>query len=72
MQGSISWVLRQHEDDAGREFADALGGLGKTSRRFWDGLRAAGIDVRCYNPPRLDSPFGWVSREHGKMLPVDG
>jgi cardiolipin synthase len=78
-----------HEDDAGRQFADAfiakagqgvrtrivydwMGGLGKTSRRFWDRSRAAGIDVRCYNPPRLDSPLGWVSREHGKMLSVDG
>lgn len=77
-----------HEDDAGREFADAfiakaeqgvrtrviydwMGGLGKTSRRFWNRLRARGVDVRCYNPPRLDSPLGWVSREHGKMLAVD-
>ena len=78
-----------HEDDAGREFADAfiakaeqgvrtrvvydwMGGLGKTSRRFWNRLRASGVDVRCYNPPRLDSPLGWVSREHGKMLAIDG
>jgi cardiolipin synthase len=37
---------------------DWLGGLGKASRRFWNELRASGIDVRCYNPPRLDSPFG--------------
>ncbi len=78
-----------HDDDVGREFADAfilkakqgvlvrivydwMGGFGKTSRRFWNRLRASGIEVRCYNPPRLDSPFGWVSREHGKMLAVDG
>lgn len=51
---------------------DWLGGLGKTSRRFWNRLRAGGVEVRCYNPPRLDSPLGWVSREHGKMLGVDG
>ncbi|MEX2264111.1 MAG: phospholipase D-like domain-containing protein [Bryobacteraceae bacterium] len=78
-----------HEDDAGREFADAfiakagqgvrvrvvydwMGGFGRTSRRFWNRLRAAGIEVRCYNPPRLDSPFGWLSRDHRKMLAVDG
>lgn len=78
-----------HEDDAGREFADALlakaeqgvrvrvvydwmGGFGKTSRRFWNRLRDGGIEVRCYNPPRLDSPFGWVSRDHRKMIGVDG
>src|SRR5690606_34298206 len=36
------------------------------------GLRAAGGEVRAYNPPRLDSPFGWLSRDHRKMLVVDG
>lgn len=78
-----------HEDDTGREFAEALirkaqegvrvrliydwmGGFGKTSRKFWNRLRAGGVEVRCYNPPRLDSPFGWLSRDHRKMLAVDG
>ena len=28
--------------------------------------------MRCYNPPRFDSPFGWLSRDHRKMLAVDG
>jgi cardiolipin synthase A/B len=51
---------------------DWMGGLGKTSRSFWNHLRAAGVEVRCYNPPRLDSPFGWVSRDHRKTLTVDG
>ena len=77
-----------HEDSTGREFADALiakaregvrvrvvydwmGGFG-TSRRFWNNLRAAGIEVRCYNPPRMDSPLGWLSRDHRKSLVVDG
>jgi cardiolipin synthase A/B len=51
---------------------DWLGGLGKASRNFWDRLRAGGVEVRCYNPPRLDSPLGWISRDHRKMLAVDG
>jgi cardiolipin synthase len=51
---------------------DWIGGFGKTSGRFWDRLRAGGVEVRCYNPPRLDSPLGWVSRDHRKMLSVDG
>jgi cardiolipin synthase A/B len=51
---------------------DWLGGFGKTSRAFWQHVRAGGVDVRCYNPPRLDSPFGWLSRDHRKMLAVDG
>jgi cardiolipin synthase A/B len=51
---------------------DWMGGLGKTSRSFWNHLRAGGVEVRCYNPPRFDSPLGWLSRDHRKMLSVDG
>lgn len=51
---------------------DWLGGLGKTSRRFWNALRVGGVEVRCYNPLRLDRPLGWLSRDHRKMLAVDG
>lgn len=51
---------------------DWLGCLGKAPRRFWNALRNNGVEVRCYNPPRLDSPLGWLSRDHRKMLAVDG
>jgi cardiolipin synthase A/B len=51
---------------------DWMGGLGKTSRRFWNRLRTSGIEVRCYNPPRFGAPLGWVSRDHRKMIAVDG
>ncbi|HEY7205953.1 MAG TPA: phospholipase D-like domain-containing protein [Methylomirabilota bacterium] len=51
---------------------DWLGAVGKTSRRFWRSLRAGGVDVRCFNPPSLRSPFGWLERDHRKMLAVDG
>jgi cardiolipin synthase A/B len=78
-----------HEDEIGREFAEALirkasegvrvrllydwlGGLGKASRGFWGYLRAGGVEVRCFNPPRMDSPFGWVFRDHRKTMVVDG
>jgi cardiolipin synthase len=78
-----------HEDEAGREFAEALGAkaregvhvrliydwmgaLGAASRKFWRGMREAGVEVRCFNPPRFDSPFGWLSRDHRKVLVVDG
>jgi cardiolipin synthase len=54
-----------------RVLYDWLGGFGKTSRGFWNRLRAAGIEVRCYNPPRFQSPFGWTSRDHRKMISVD-
>src|SRR6185503_18373888 len=55
-----------------RVIYDWLGGLGKTSRQFWNRLRSAGAEVRCYNPPHFDSPLGWLSRDHRKMLAVDG
>ena len=51
---------------------DWMGGFGKTSRSFWNHLRAAGVEVRCYNAPRFDSPLGWVSRDHRKTLTIDG
>lgn len=55
-----------------RVIYDWMGGFGKTSRSFWKTLRAGDVEVRCYNPPQLDSPFGWVSRDHRKTLTIDG
>ena len=51
---------------------DWLGGVGKASRRFWRSLQAAGVEVRCFNPPRLTNPVGWLQRDHRKILSVDG
>jgi len=51
---------------------DWLGGMRKASSAFWSRLREGGVDVRCYNPPRLDAPLAWLSRDHRKMLAVDG
>ena len=55
-----------------RVIYDWMGGFGKTSRRFWNRLRAGGVEVRCYNPPTPASPLGWISRDHRKMIAVDG
>lgn len=55
-----------------RLLVDWLGRLGKTSWAFWRQLRVAGIDTRTFNPPTLSSPFGWLSRDHRKMIAVDG
>ncbi|HXU19927.1 MAG TPA: phospholipase D-like domain-containing protein [Verrucomicrobiae bacterium] len=51
---------------------DWMGALGHTHYPFWRSLKSAGIEVRCFNPPRLDSPLGWLRRDHRKMLSVDG
>src|SRR5215208_2119655 len=51
---------------------DWLGAVGKTSRRFWRNLRDAGVEVKGFNPPRFEEPFGWLNRDHRKMISVDG
>ncbi|HUM16288.1 MAG TPA: phospholipase D-like domain-containing protein [Candidatus Nitrosotalea sp.] len=78
-----------HDDEVGRQFAEALsararagvrvrviydwlGAVGKTSRGFWRDLRESGVEVRCFNPPSLTSAVGLLSRDHRKMLAVDG
>jgi cardiolipin synthase A/B len=52
--------------------ADWAGCLGQSRSSFWDPLRAVGGEVRIFNPPKLGEPFGWVSRDHRKLLVVDG
>jgi cardiolipin synthase A/B len=51
---------------------DWVGCLGQSRKAFWDPLRAAGGQVRVFNPPQLGEPFGWISRDHRKLLVVDG
>lgn len=51
---------------------DWIGCIGRASRGYWRRLREGGVDVRSFNPPRLDSPLGWVTRDHRKCLVVDG
>ncbi|MDM7923474.1 MAG: phospholipase D-like domain-containing protein [Pyrinomonadaceae bacterium] len=50
---------------------DWMGGFGKTPRRFWRHLMQNGVDVRCYNPPKLTDPLGFFSRDHRKTMVVD-
>jgi len=74
-------------DDIGREFADALARKARDGVRVcvlydWLGssgmhslaamMREAGVDVRVFNPPRLDSPLGWFTRDHRKTIAIDG
>ena len=50
---------------------DWFGCLGKASAAFWRSLSDGGVDVRCFNPPRLSQPLGWTVRDHRKCLVVD-
>jgi cardiolipin synthase len=51
---------------------DWMGAVGKTPGGFWSALRDAGVQVRCFNPPRFISPLAWVCRDHRKCLIADG
>ncbi|HJT98892.1 MAG TPA: phospholipase D-like domain-containing protein [Rhodanobacteraceae bacterium] len=50
---------------------DWMGCLGQSRASFWEPLVAAGGSVRTFNPLRFTSPFGWLSRDHRKLLVVD-
>jgi cardiolipin synthase len=50
---------------------DWMGCLGQSRRAFWNPLIAAGGEVRTYNPFNPASPFGWLSRDHRKLVVVD-
>ena len=51
---------------------DWLGCVARTSRRFLEQLSDAGVEVRRYNPPRFANPLRLISRDHRKVLCVDG
>jgi cardiolipin synthase len=70
-QFADAFMAKVREGVRVRVLYDWLGGLGKTSARFWRRLTQAGVEVRCFNPPRVESPLGWVSRNHRKSVCVD-
>ncbi|HJQ63808.1 MAG TPA: phospholipase D-like domain-containing protein [Burkholderiales bacterium] len=55
-----------------RAIYDWLGARGEAVPGLWRPLIEAGGEVRCFNPPRLNNPFGWLTRDHRKMIAVDG
>jgi cardiolipin synthase A/B len=75
------------DDSVGREFVHALAERARAGVRVrllcdWLGTRAsrslfaplvaAGGAVSVFNPPRFDSPIGWLTRDHRKSIAVDG
>jgi cardiolipin synthase len=81
-----NYIIR--DDHTGRRFAaalqdrsragvqvrvlyDAFGSIG-TSRRFWRELRRAGAEVRVFGPLLTSGMFQLLSRDHRKLIVVDG
>ena len=54
-----------------RVLYDAFGSIG-TRRRFWRELRRAGAEVRVFGPLLTSGLFQLLSRDHRKLLVVDG
>jgi len=81
-----NYIIRS--DATGRRFADALIeraragvavrvltdwiGSMSTRRRYWQRMREAGIAVRIFNPPKLLRLRQNLTRDHRKLLVVDG
>jgi cardiolipin synthase len=55
-----------------RVLYDWMGCRLRTRPAFWERLRRGGVELRCYNPPRFGNPISWVSRDHRKVLCIDG
>ena len=55
-----------------RVIYDWFGGLGLGSHRLLAPLADAGAEVRAFNKLWIGSPFGWMQRDHRKMMAVDG
>lgn len=54
-----------------RVLYDWMGAIARSGWSFWRRMRRAGVEVRCFNPPRIDSAFGWLGRDHRKTIVVD-
>ncbi|MQA91644.1 MAG: cardiolipin synthase B [Gemmatimonas sp.] len=47
-------------------------GCWATPNNFWKPLRAAGVEVRAFAPPRLSEPLRLLRRDHRKVVVTDG
>ena len=65
-------IAKAAENVRVRLLYDWWGALGVTGWRFWNRLRSGGVEVRCCNPLRLHNALAWSSRDHRKLLTVDG
>ena len=64
-------IARAREGVVVRVLHDWLGSFG-TAGRFWRRLREGGVAVRGFGPPRASAPLALISRDHRKVLVVDG
>ena len=68
---ATSWAERARAGVRVRILYDAFGSRG-TSSGFWRELRSYGVDVRPFRPIWTSGPIEAFSRDHRKLLVVDG
>ena len=68
---AMAWAERARAGVRVRILYDAFGSLG-TSHAYWRELRGAGVDVRPFRPLWTSAPVAAFSRDHRKLLVVDG
>jgi phosphatidylserine/phosphatidylglycerophosphate/cardiolipin synthase-like enzyme len=55
-----------------RVLYDWFGSRSIIGRKMWKPLIEAGGEIRVANPPKMSGLFGWLRRDHRKLLAVDG
>jgi cardiolipin synthase A/B len=55
-----------------RVLYDWVGSGGPLAYRMWKPAREGGVEARAASRPSLDSLLGWASRDHRKLLTIDG
>ena len=68
---ATAWAERARAGVRVRVLYDAFGSLG-TSHAYWRELRNSGVDVRPFRPLWTSGPVAAFSRDHRKLLVVDG
>ncbi len=66
-----AWAQRARAGVRARILYDAFG-CRSTSHAFWTELRDAGVDVRPFRPIWTSGPIEAFSRNHSKLLVIDG
>lgn len=64
-------MARAHDGIKVRVLYDWLGCF-STPRRFWKRMVDAGVEVRVFGPPRVSDPLAFITRDHRKVMVIDG
>jgi cardiolipin synthase len=69
----LAEILKQKASEGIKVYIlyDHFGSFG-TPRKFWEGLKQAGVQMRASRPFKWTAPFHYVHRDHKKLIIIDG